>query len=153
MKLSKLIKRKNIFTILKLCGVIFVASYLVFAPFTVISTLLSNQSLVNDNLNMSYMGVLELWNIDTFEGGSVSRTAWLEKRAISFEKEHTGTYIMVINMSIEQAKLNFDSGKTPNMISFGIGAGETVLSHLINYSGSVRVRDDYQCLGGMSYIR
>ena len=88
------------------------------------------------------MGVLEVWHIETFEGGSVSRSSWLEKKGVEFSKLNEGCYLMVNTMSLEQVKLNLESGKRPNMFSFGIGVGETICNYLSEYKGKVTVRDD-----------
>ena len=34
-----------------------------------------------------YQGVITLWNVDTFEGGSASKTSFLENVSLKFEKE------------------------------------------------------------------
>ena len=34
--------------------------------------------------------VLELWNVDTFEGGTASKSGFLEKVALAFEKKYKG---------------------------------------------------------------
>ena len=38
-----------------------------------------------------YAGVLELWNVESFEGGCGSRQAWLTGRAAKFENKNKGT--------------------------------------------------------------
>lgn len=40
-------------------------------------------------------GIVRLWNIDTFEGGKGSRTAFLNRVSAAYEKKHEGVYIMV----------------------------------------------------------
>lgn len=142
MKVFKFNGKKFIKYTIKISVATFVILFLIFAPFSVFPKLFANQNMVNKSLNLNYMGVLELWNIDTFEGGSVSRTQWLSKRAIQFESVNKGVYIMVTNMSVEQAKLNFENNKKPNMISFGIGVGDVILPNLIKYKGKMNVRDD-----------
>ncbi|MBQ0017076.1 MAG: hypothetical protein KBT30_00410, partial [Clostridiales bacterium] len=128
--------------IVKIAISVLLICYLFFAPLTIFKSLSANQSNINHEIEVEYMGILELWNIDTFEGGSVSRTNFLEKQAIKFEKEHTGTFIMISNMSLEQAKLNLENGKTPDLVSFGIGVGEDLIQSLKPFSNNFDVRSD-----------
>ena len=113
--------------------------FLIFAPFTLIPNLLKAEADVNKSENYEYQGILELWHIETFEGGSVSRISFLEREAISFEKQHKGTYIVIQSMNLEQFELNIQNGKLPNMLSFGIGIGDTIAKNLVELdAGSVR---------------
>ncbi len=66
-------------------------------------------------------GILRLWNIDTFEGGTGSRSAFLSDAANSFEKKYKGLYITVTSMSKESAYYSLSQGNIPDMISFGVG--------------------------------
>lgn len=118
--------------------IVFLAS----SPFTLFSKIQALNYQINGEYNFSYTGILELWNVDTFEGGSVSRSSWLEKRAMEFEKQNKGTYIVVRNLTPEQLKLNLESGNIPSLISFGIGVGELFYDKLITLTKSYAVRDD-----------
>lgn len=51
-----------------------------------------------------YAGVLELWNVESFEGGCGSRQAWLTGRAAKFENKNKGLYVHVTTLSPSQAK-------------------------------------------------
>lgn len=136
-------KIKNILKyIIKLLMSIFIVFYIFVAPVTIFPFLKQSQGYVNKEIEIDYMGILELWNIDTFEGGSVSRTTFLEKRAIEFEKKHTGTFIMVYSMTSEQAKIKIQSGNLPDMVSFGIGAGDMLLPSLEVLNTNYNVRED-----------
>ena len=121
---------------------IFLVVYLIFAPNFLFSKLKMDTQFLSRENKIDYYGVLELWNIDTFEGGSVSRTVWLEKRALEFEKQNPGTFILIRNMTKEQALLNLQNGNEPTLISYGIGFGNVIKSYLTNYTGLVQVRDD-----------
>lgn len=142
MKISNFLKKDKFKYFVKIVLSALVICYLVITPVTILPTLLERQNLVNKEPDLEYVGVLELWNIDTFEGGSVSRTRWLEKRALEFENIHKGTYIMVTNMTKEQAILNLENGKCPNLFSFGIGVGEQILPYLQEYTGEINCRND-----------
>lgn len=71
-----------------------------------------------------YTGVVTIWQVDTFEGGTGSRTAWLNKLLASLEKQYNGVYFVVRSMTPERAKTLLASGNEsimPDMISFGRG--------------------------------
>lgn len=132
---------KNAFTFL-------VILYFMLAPAFIFPALKMHANFINKEYTLDYYGVLELWNIDTFEGGSVGRTTWLEARSIEFERQNPGTFILVRNMTKEQAILNLENGNKPTLISYGIGFGDVITSSLTNYTGLVQVRDDL-LKGGM----
>jgi hypothetical protein len=121
---------------------------MIFLPSLVFPKLVLHANLINRQNTVNYYGVLELWNIDTFEGGSIARSNWLQARSLEFESEHPGTFIIVRNMTEEQAKINLENGNKPTLISYGIGFGATILPFITNYTGQVNVRDDL-LLGGI----
>jgi len=101
---------------------------------------------------------LELWNIDTFEGGKASRSAFLEKRAIAFQKDNTNVYVVMRNLTLIQAEIQLANGIQPDFISFGTGAGELFESYCVDLSKNFGVRSDLSvggkgkavpwCMGG-----
>ena len=72
--------------------------------------------------------IVEVWNIDTFEGGKGSRTAFLNKIARNLQGE--GVYFYVLNYTVEGALAAFQKGETPDMLSFGVGFGDCAESCL-----------------------
>ena len=142
MKKSKLFSRKGFKLIVKICFAIFVVIYLLLVPIYIIPNVLNNKILISQTKEYDFMGVLEIWHIESFEGGSVSRQVWLEKRGIDFSKKYEGCYVVVKTMTKEQVLLNLENGKYPNMFSFSIGLGETVLDSLSEYNGGIYTRDD-----------
>ncbi len=79
---------------------------------------------------IEYKGVLTLWQIDTFEGGSNSRKQFLMDVASSFEKQNKGVLISVETQNVLSAEENFNKGNYPDMISFGIGLNIENVSNL-----------------------
>lgn len=65
--------------------------------------------------------VVEVWNVDTFEGGKGSRTAFLSRVARRAERECEGVWYFVTSYSPEGARAALAEGKMPDLISFGIG--------------------------------
>ena len=50
-----------------------------------------------------FRGVLDLWHVETFEGGSSSRKSWLNSVARQFEKANKGIYVCVTTYTHQQA--------------------------------------------------
>ncbi len=65
--------------------------------------------------------VLTIWNVDTFEGGKGSRTAFLRKIARKAEKKRDGVYFLVTSYTPEGAEAALLSGNVPDLLSFGLG--------------------------------
>ncbi|MCK9574481.1 MAG: hypothetical protein WCX32_03790 [Clostridia bacterium] len=118
---------------------ILVAMYLLIAPALIFSQLNNDYYSAGEK---NYQGVIELWNIDTFEGGSSSRSGWLKKAAIQFEKKNIGTFIAVKNMTYEQLIEELVAGYLPDLISYGVGTGNVILPYLQAYKGNVTSRND-----------
>lgn len=74
--------------------------------------------------------ILELWNVDTFEGGTSSRSDFLQKTAMLFKKQNEQVYIIVKNLNYDEAKSQLEQNQKPDMVSFGLGAGELFLPFL-----------------------
>lgn len=68
-----------------------------------------------------FYGVIELWQVDCFEGGTGSRANWLKSITGGFEKKHNGVYVNVEKVTPNIAKQLILSGKKPDIISFGNG--------------------------------
>lgn len=85
-------------------------------------------------------GVLIVWNIDTFEGGNISKSDYLEEVGRLFENNHKGLYVAVKNMTVEEAKLKIEAGELPDAVSFGMGLGNMFKPYLseLNFATNVR---------------
>ena len=66
------------------------------------------------------MYVLNLWQIDSFEGGKGSRASYLQGIANSFSKSGN-CYITVTTLSSAAARENLKKGTIPDLISYGAG--------------------------------
>lgn len=106
-----------------------------------------NKSLINEkfgkNLN-TFQGVLEIWHIDTFEGGTNGKYQFLKGRALDFENSNKGTYFMVKNMTEKQCLLALENGQLPAMFSFAVGVGNKILDYLAQLNiSNLNIRDDF----------
>lgn len=114
---------------------IVVVIYLLVAPNFIIKKLIYAQNNINGISISEFSGVIEMWHIESFEGGSASRSSWLLKRVQEFEKQHKGVFISIVNLSLETAKLNLQNGKKPSLISFPLGLGDELNDTLLEYKG------------------
>lgn len=71
----------------------------------------------------AYQGIIELWNVESFEGGSGSRSQWLTNKAAKFEAQNKGLFAHVTNLTVEQMEQKLASGDTFDIICFSRGAG------------------------------
>lgn len=65
--------------------------------------------------------VVRIWNVDTFEGGKGSRTAFLREVALKTEKKRTSVYYLVSSFTPEGAEEAYAKGNRPDVLSFGVG--------------------------------
>ena len=80
--------------------------------------------------NSGYTGVINLWIVDSFEGGSGSRASWFTKRSAKFETQHKGLFVCVTNLTEGQLQDKLQSGQNFDLLCFSRGVGTTVLDYL-----------------------
>lgn len=96
----------------------------------------------------SYQGVLELWNVEAFEGGVGSRESWIVSKSAKFEKAHTGLFVHVTTLTEEQLITKLAEGQTFDLICFSRGVGNAILQYLTPFSGKVNnVKENYLVSG------
>lgn len=134
-------KKKIIFSFL---SVILLVVFMFFASFTVFKKDLF--TLKFDTKDVSFE-ILTVWHIETFEGGSFSRGRFLENRAIEFESKNAGKIFFVKSLSMEQARLKIESGELPDLVSFGVGAGELFVNDALEIDEDFGVREDLRDYG------
>lgn len=129
----------GVFKLLCLCLIVAVVS--------AVPTLatLQNKGGLEENLKgdtSEFQGILTIWNIDTFESGSQSKTVFLEECSRRFSTDNQGLYFLIKNLTVEEMIQNFINGVVPDIISFGMGVGDVVLPMLENLNeitvGAVR---------------
>ena len=87
-----------------------------------------------------YQGIITLWNVDTFEGGTSSRSSFLEWVSLKFEKMYKGVYIKVENLTIDEMVANLKMGKKPNIFSFGNGISHYLEKDMLTLSKTFESR-------------
>ena len=79
-------------------------------------------------------GIIEIWNIDSFEGGSGAKITALNNIADRFQKKNKGIYIMVRNLT-EQEVLNLiNSGDFPDLFSCSFGVANKIKDYVTNFN-------------------
>ena len=107
----------------------------------------------------NYKGILTVWQIDSFEGGTGSRRQFLSARANEFSKENKGILFLITSQTKESAEEKIKNGTYPDVISFGCGIAPTDLSEIpINafYKGGILGGKVYAvpwCRGGYALIK
>ena len=91
------------------------------------------------------MTVLNVWQIDSFEGGKGSRAKYLQDVGNKFTKKN-GCYVTVSSLSADAARLNLKNGNVPDLISYGAGTYEI--------EGFIRGATPYHCWcnGGYCFL-
>ena len=91
--------------------------------------------------------VLSLYHVETFEGGTASRSKYLEKMAQRFNRLYSNCYIVVKTISQDELVLNIEKDNIPDMLSFGTGAGEYIAGFMAELEKNKNVRSDLATLG------
>lgn len=90
-----------------------------------------------------FYGVVNFWQIDSFEGGTGSRANFLKEITKKFEKQNNGVFVNIESITAEKAEKLIKSGqKKPDIISYGSGVeiDENLLAelNLINIPDAVK---------------
>ncbi len=93
----------------------------------------------------AYQGVVELWNIDSFEGGTGSKSGFLQTRAMEYQEQNKGFYVLVRNMTETECLLALQNGQRPAMFSFGVGVASELKEYLasITLSKNTNIRKEF----------
>lgn len=129
-------KKSGKFGIIKLLCLCFVVAIVSAVP--TLATLQNKRGGLEDNLKgntSEFQGVLTIWNVDSFESGSQSKTVFLEEASRRFSSDNKGLYFLIENLSVEEMMQNFMNEIFPDIISFGMGVGKVVLPILENLNG------------------
>ena len=81
-----------------------------------------------------YQGVLVVWNIDSFESGTASKTKYIEAIARSFEKQNKGTYVLVRNLNEYECLTLLQKGEIPDIFSCSYALAAKIKDYTAPYS-------------------
>lgn len=117
-------KKFGLINLIALILLIFVLSYV---PTIVI---ISQKQRIIDNSALSevssFSGIIEIWNIDTFEGGNASKEFFLEEISRLFMKVNKGAYVHISSFSPAGLESALAEGRRPDIFSYGMGVGELI---------------------------
>ena len=85
--------------------------------------------------------IFTIWHIETFEGGGKSRIDYLKNIARDIEKKDNSSLFMIKQINPLELEENLKTSK-PDIISFGYGVGQIVLSHLTEITNTFDIRDN-----------
>ena len=71
-----------------------------------------------------YQGIIEIWNIDSFEAGNKSKTSLLTEISKEYQKKNKGVYFMVRNLTENECLGLAEKGEIPDLISCSYGVAE-----------------------------
>lgn len=80
-----------------------------------------------------YQGIIEIWNIDTFESGKVSKEKVLNEIAQSFQNQNKGLYIMIRNLTEYECLNLIQSGEMPDLFSCSYGVAEKIKPYVKSF--------------------
>lgn len=83
-----------------------------------------------------YLGFIEIWNIDTFESGGVSKYEMLQTVAKEYQKENKGTYVIVRNITESECKNMIAKGQKPDLFSCSYGVASEIKDYVVPFSES-----------------
>ena len=149
---KKKVKRISFIVISRMTLVVVLA--IILAVFPTIKIIESNEDGLFSKFignKSEYQGIIKLWNVDTFEGGSSSRASYLENLALAFEKKNKGLYIKVENITPSEMIANINIGVYPHLFSFGTGVAGYLKEKMIDLPGDFAklIRSNFYSAGLM----
>ena len=94
-----------------------------------------------------YQGIIEIWNIDTFEGGISSKSKMLSQVATKFQTQNKGIYFMVRNISESECKNLLSSGQKPDLFSCSYGVAEMIKSEASSFDFEPLIANNLKVAG------
>lgn len=80
-----------------------------------------------------YQGILEVWNIDTFEGGYSAKSNYISMVAKSFEKRNKGLYVLVRNLTEYECLNLLAKGEKPDIFSCSYGVASEIKDNIVPF--------------------
>ena len=85
-----------------------------------------------------YQGIIEIWNIDTFESGTSAKSNYLQKMAESFQKQNKGLYILIKNLSEYECLNLLEKGESPDIFSCSYGVASKLKDYVQPFSENLQ---------------
>lgn len=74
--------------------------------------------------------IIEIWNIDSFESGSKSKSEFLNSCAQSFQKKNKGIYFLVRNLTEQECLNLIQAGSFPDLYSCSYGVANKIKDYV-----------------------
>lgn len=96
-----------------------------------------------------YQGVIEIWNIDSFESGTASKTSYLNSMAKAFQKKNKGLYIIVQNLTETECLNLLSQGNSPDLFSCSYGVASEIQNYVQAFSdvSDVNLKEEFYRAG------
>lgn len=107
-------------------------NFVFFMLFVIISPFFISHIDIIEEYQSTSQEIVEIWQIDTFEAGSLSRTSMLTSLSSDFYNENVLIYIRNIDYDI--AISNMKNGQYPDLISFGSGVDTEIVNFISELS-------------------
>lgn len=127
---------------MRLRKIINICLILFFVAFSVLFCLQRLNSIPLISGKEQSLTVYEWWHIESFEGGSSNREAYLKRLALSYEKTNPADLFMIKSVSAEQLEECLQTS-TPDLISFSEECAKIVLPYLQPLTSEYGVCDNY----------
>lgn len=132
---------KKVFGVIKRLLVSAVAIALIFVLPTVGLKTDDNLSMIYSTFlgaKSKYQGIIEIWNVDTFESGTNSKTSFLNSAAKSFQNKNKGLYIMVRNLTEYECENLLAKGESPDLFSCSYGVAEKFSKYITAFDKNLK---------------
>lgn len=80
-----------------------------------------------------YQGIIEVWNVDSFESGTAPKVKFLENIAQKFQRENKGVYIVIRNLTQNECLNLLSSGEKPDIFSCSYGVSKKIKEYVMPY--------------------
>lgn len=77
-----------------------------------------------------FQGIIEVWNIDSFDGGSASKSSFLNSTSKEFEKKYKGVYVMVKDLTEYECINLLQKGYKPDLFSCSYGVASEIKDYI-----------------------
>lgn len=95
----------------------------------------------------NYQGVIELWNVEAFEGGSGSRESWIVSKAAKYEQSNKGLFVHVTTLTTQQLEDKLAQDQPFDIICFSRGAGNIVKDKLRQLETQAALKENFLVAG------
>jgi hypothetical protein len=143
MRFSFFLDKKKLFGVFKASFCIFCLVFVCLSPFYIFKA--ENYELNLEEYFRLENGtkiVLTLYNIETFEGGTNSRTRYLEQQALKFNEANSNCFVVVKTLSEDELAISLRNNNLPDIFSFGVGVGSYIQGFLAELNSNGNIRSD-----------